>query len=93
MDLAYLLYEGEEWEGVLYFTGCALSITQRPRTYICEAASWGSLPYDLRSIAFFRTGRVAQALSEARQALKLEPENERLQGNVALLEQQVGAAK
>lgn len=93
MDLAYLLYEGEEWEGVLYFTGCALSITQRPRTYICEAASWGSLPYDLRSIAFFRTGRVAQALSEARQALKLEPENERLQGNVALLEQQIGAAK
>lgn len=45
-DLAQLLYRREEWDGVLYFTGCALTITRRPRTYICEAAPWGSLPHD-----------------------------------------------
>ena len=88
MDLACLLYENQEWEGVLYFTGCALSILQRPRTYICEAASWGSLPYDLRSIAFYRTGRKALALEAAVQALALEPSSQRLQGNVALLRQE-----
>ena len=88
MDLAMLLYEQEQWEGVLYFTGCALEIRARPRTYICEAAPWGSLPHDLRSIAFYRTGRKAEALEEARLALSLEPENERLRGNVALLEQE-----
>ena len=49
MDLAMLLYEQEQWEGVLYFTGCALEILKRPRTYICEAAPWGSLPHDLRA--------------------------------------------
>ena len=87
MDLAYLLYQEEEWEGVLYFTGCALAITERPRTYICEAAPWGSLPHDLRTIAFYRTGRVSRALAEARKALALEPGNQRLQGNVILLEQ------
>ena len=38
---------------VLYFTGCALSITIRPKTYICEADSWGSLPHDLRCQALF----------------------------------------
>ena len=87
-DLAMLLYELEEWEGVLYFTGQALAITHRPRTYICEAAPWGSLPYDLRSIAFYRTGRMQEALEAARAALELEPENERLRGNVALLERE-----
>lgn len=85
MDLAYLLYEAQEWEGVLYFTGCALAIVHRPRTYICEAAPWGSLPYDLRSIAFYRTGRLEQALACAQQALNCEPGNERLQRNVKLL--------
>ena len=86
VDLALLLYKEEAWEGVLYFTGCALAISRRPRTYICEAAPWGSLPHDLRAIAFYRTGRTAQALEEARKALVLEPGNERLQGNVELLE-------
>ena len=84
-DLALLLYEDGQWEGVLYFTGCALAITRRPRSYICEAAPWGSLPHDLRAIAFYQTGRPEQALSEAREALALEPGNPRLQGNVSLL--------
>ena len=86
VDLAKLLYDLEEWEGVLYFTGCALAITHRPRSYICEAASWGSLPHDLRAIAFHRTGRMAQALVEAKKALEIEPSNPRLQRNVELLE-------
>ena len=85
VDLAALLYEEENWYGVLYFTGCALSITQRPRTYICEAAAWGSLPHDLRAIALHRTGRLSEALAEAEAALKLAPEDARLRGNVELL--------
>ena len=92
VELAQLLYDEEEWDGVLYLTGRALAITHRPRTYICEAAPWGSLPHDLRCIAFFRTGRRVQALEEARKALALEPGNERLRGNVALLEQEMETA-
>ena len=86
VDLALLLYEQEEWEGVLYFIGCALSIAHRPRTYICEAAAWGSLPRDLRCIALYHTGRPVQALEEARAALALDTGNERLKNNVELLE-------
>ena len=86
VDLSLLLYEQGEWEGVLYFTGCALAIAHRPRTYICEAAAWGSLPHDLRSIALYQTGRPTQALEQARAALALETGNERLKKNVALLE-------
>ena len=86
IDLARLLYDLEEWEGVLYFTSCALAITRRPRSYICEAAPWGSLPHDLRAIAFHRTGRMDQALAEAKTALALDPSNPRLRRNAALLE-------
>ncbi|MGI6031633.1 MAG: tetratricopeptide repeat-containing glycosyltransferase [Eubacteriales bacterium] len=89
IDLANLLYEEKAWDGVLYFTDCALRITHRPRSYICEAAPWGSLPYDLQSIAFYHTGRLQQALEAAKRALELEPQNQRLQGNVTLLQKKV----
>ena len=93
MDLARMLYDMEEWDGVLYFTGCALSITIRPTTYICEADSWGSLPHDLRCQALFQTGRRALALDEARAALACAPSDPRLRGNVAVLEQLLGETK
>ena len=89
MDLALLLYDEEEWDGVLYFTGCALAIKERPKSYICEAAAWGSLPYDLRSIALYQTGQTEEALLAARKALEIEPGNERLRGNAELLEKLV----
>ena len=85
MDLSMLLYKQEAWEGVLYFTGCALDIREHPRTYICEAAAWGSLPHDLRAIAYYHTGRLPLALEEAEQALAMEPGNPRLAGNAAML--------
>jgi len=96
VDLAMLLYSQAEqegtaaWEGAAYFAGCALAIRERPRTYICEARSWGSLPYDLRSVALFHTGRAEEALDAARQAAALEPGNRRLQENAALLERLAG---
>ena len=65
VDLAFLLYEQEKWDGVLYFTGCALEIENRPESYICEADAWGSLPHDLRCQAFYKTGRAKEALTEA----------------------------
>ena len=86
LELAGFLYEQEKWEGVLYLTECALELKHRPRSYISEAASWGSLPYDLRTIAFFKTGRSGQALREAYLALEQEPGNERLKKNVEILE-------
>ncbi len=87
MDLALMLYVQEEWEGVLYFTACALAITIRPRSYICEAAAWGSLPHDLRSIAFYHTGAYAEAVEEVKKALALEPDNQRLKDNLKWMEQ------
>ena len=90
MDLAWLLYEQENWAGVLYFTGCALEIRERPRTYICSAEAWGPLPHDLRAMAFYRTGQVAQALRETERALELSPGDRRLAGNAELFRRELG---
>ena len=89
VDLAMLLYEEGEWEGVLYCTGCALKLRERPRTYICQAEAWGSLPHDLRCQAFYHTGRLLPALEEAQLALAASPTDCRLRGNVDLLKELV----
>ena len=86
LELATLLYEEQDWEGVVYFTGCALRIKTRPRTYMTDAEAWGSLPYDLRAIGLYQTGRLQDALSAAREAYAMEPSNQRLRENVLALE-------
>lgn len=88
-DLASFLYERQEWDGVLWATGCALNIKKRPRTYICEAAAWGSLPWDLRAMAYYHTGRLEQALEAAREAARLAPMEERLAGNVLIIKREL----
>ena len=89
-DLALMLYEQGEWEGVLYFTSCALRIAVRPRSYICEASAWGSLPHDLRALALYHTGSYQAAAEEAGRALALEPGDQRLKENLRLMEQAAG---
>lgn len=86
VELAWLWYQRQDWEGVALATARALAIAQRPATYISEAASWGSLPWDLRSLALYHTGRIAAAADCARQALALDPENDRLQRNLSLMD-------
>ncbi len=90
-ELALMLYEDKSWEGVLYFTECALKIRERPMSYICEAEAWGALPHDLRAIAFYSTSRLSLALSEAELALSLCPEDKRLSGNAALIRRELEA--
>lgn len=89
MDLALMLYKEKNWDGVIYFTGCALKIKNRPITYICESAPWGSLPYDLRAVALYNTGRLGESLIDAKTASEIEPENDRLKNNVILIENKI----
>ena len=90
IDLAQLLYEEENWEGVLYFTDCALAIKERPLSYICEENSLGALPHDLRAIAYYRTNRVQKALHETDLALRFSPNDARFLENRQLLQKKSG---
>lgn len=82
VELAWRLYRREDWEGVLYLTGRALAIRERPRTYITESASWGSLPWDLRALALFSTHQLPGALAAAQQAHALAPQDGRIAENL-----------
>ena len=85
VELARLLYDCGEWDGVIYFASCALAVVERPETYMNDATAWGALPYDLRSIAYYNTGRYDSALSDVRFALRFEPKDERLLSNERLI--------
>lgn len=82
LDFAKYAYEKEEWELVLWLTKRALQIQERPRTYITEAESWGSLPYDLASLGSYYLGQYEKALAFCERALELDGENPRLQSNL-----------
>lgn len=85
LELAQLLYRKKDWDGVVYLTGKALEITDRPRSYVTEGASWGSLPWDLRSLGLYYTGQTEKALEAVKEALRLSPDNERIRNNQALM--------
>ena len=89
IELAEHFYNEENWNGVVLFCQEALQLRSRPRTYITEAASWGSLPWDLLSLGLFYTGRYYEALQVAQEAAKLSPFDERIAQNVRVMENRV----
>ena len=86
MDLAWEKYKQKNWEAVIYLTGLALAIQERSRNYITENTAWGSLPWDLRALAYFYTGQYKKAQEAISEALKIAPDNKRLQENRVLIE-------
>ena len=90
LELARLLYEDGCWDGVVYFAREALKIKERPRSYVCEADSWGSLPWDLLSLGLYYTGRYSEASAAAAEAARLAPGSERIAKNLALMRERAG---
>ncbi len=86
LDYAALLYDAENWAGVVYFARCALAIAERSPSYVTEAQAWGALPWDYLSIALWHLGRVSDAAEACRRAAALAPEDERLKNNLAIFE-------
>lgn len=85
-DFASLLYDERDWHGIIFLAENALKIKERPRTYICEAQAWGSLPYDLASLGYYYTGDYEKSLDMVKKALELSPTDERLKENKRLIE-------
>lgn len=86
LDYAALLYDGQNWAGLVFLAECALAITERPETYITEGYAWGALPWDYLSIGRWNLGQAREAMEACRQAVALAPEDARLQNNLAIFE-------
>jgi len=84
VELAQFYYEKEKWLDCLIASDRALAVQQKPLEYLCEDFAWGSLPYDLASIACWHLGLHHIGKLYLSQALLFEPDNERFLKNMEL---------
>ena len=82
VELAMHHYGHGNWQPCYDSALEALKIKEKPLDYLCEDFAWGALPWDLAAIAAFNLGRPSEAVEYGEKALKLDPDNERLQKNV-----------
>lgn len=87
VDLVKLYYNRQDWSSCLTAAEEALSIKEKPLEYLCEAESWGAAPWDYAAIAAFNLGQYEKAAEYARNAVELEPDNERMRSNLVFCEQ------
>lgn len=87
VEFAKLCYEQQDWPLCFCLTKEALCIREKSKVYINMGYAWDATPDDLCSIAAFRLGLPEEALQHAEKALSIEPQNERIQKNLALLKE------
>jgi tetratricopeptide (TPR) repeat protein len=82
VDLAKHYYDTECWRACYHTCHMALSITEKPLDYLCEAEAWGWLPYDLLAISAYHLGLKEEARQYGQAACDINPGDERLQNNL-----------
>jgi glycosyltransferase involved in cell wall biosynthesis len=81
VDLAQHYHNKHAWLPCRNSAAMALSITEKPLDYLCEAEAWGWLPHDLMAISSYHLGNMAEAQYHGAKALELAPEYARLKAN------------
>lgn len=87
IDYAMWAYNNQKWQDCLFASKKAISIKERPMEYISEPQAWGDRPFDLAAIASYNLGDIPSAIFYGTEALRLSPDNERLQKNVEFYRQ------
>jgi tetratricopeptide (TPR) repeat protein len=85
VEFARMCYELKDWPMCFFLTKEALKIREKSKVYVNMGYSWDATPDDLCSIAAFRLGLRGEACEHAEKALAIDPQNVRLQNNLALL--------
>ena len=86
VERAILEYELENWEAVEKYCLEALKIKNHENTYINEVFSWNYTIYDLLSLSYYYQNKIDDAIKYLKIAIEMEPNNERLQSNLKLME-------
>ena len=89
LEYAFYAYEKQQWHLLVWLIDRALQISQRPVTYISEAHSWGSLPHDLASLAYFHLGEYDKAMKHIDLAVSMSPEDSRLLSNQLIISEKI----
>lgn len=89
VEFAKTAYLKEDWLTVFYAASEALKITEKSNAYTNSGYAWDFTPDDLMAIACYWLGMYDIALTHAKNALAMEPENERLKSNLKFIEQKL----
>jgi len=81
-ELATMYYERGRWTQCLAMCERALSLTNKPFSFVADPKAWGVLPYDLAGIAAYRMGLYQKSAEYTQKALEFEPQNDRLKANL-----------
>ncbi len=84
LELAGFEAENKNWEAVIALCNRALQIEKRPEIYISESDSYGYLPYDLLSLAYYYTDKKDKAVDFCEKAIAAAPYIERLKNNLKI---------
>jgi glycosyltransferase involved in cell wall biosynthesis len=85
-ELAMLMYLSHRWEECFAYAMRALRITDRLKVYTCDPKVWGAMPHDLASISAWHLGLHDKSVEQAKIACELEPDDARLQSNLAWIQ-------
>lgn len=88
-DLSMLMYRLGNWLNCYTSAKTALSITNKELVYTCDPTAWGPRPDDLASISAWNLGFKHEALKHAQDAVKLAPNDKRLQDNLNFMQQAI----
>lgn len=88
VELSELYHEQKRWDECLISAEKALGITEKPLEYLCEEFAWGYTPYDFAALAAHNLGNLEKALTYGTKAVELNPEDLRLQSNLAFYSQE-----
>ena len=85
LQMARLGYYEKDWPLVFYMTEEALKITEKTGSYLLELDAWGYSFYDLGAICCYQLGLYKKSYDYALKAYEMEPNDSRLQQNLALI--------
>jgi glycosyltransferase involved in cell wall biosynthesis len=93
VDLALFYFDNYKWKDCLNHAKKATRIAEKPLEYLCEDFAWGSVPFDLVAVSSYNLKDYKQAMLFGKKALKIDPNNERLQSNMKLYEEAINKVK
>jgi tetratricopeptide (TPR) repeat protein len=71
-----------DWDSAIVWAEKAVTITEKPLDYLAKEYAWGSIPYDILAVSYYKKGRGDGARKYGILALLQEPTNQRLLGNL-----------
>ena len=88
-EMAKLFYDEHNWAGIWHMVSEAFKIKERS-AYINDPMCWNYTLFDLGALGAYYIGLKEASLEYAKKALAMRPDDDRLKGNVTLIEKALG---